>query len=139
MTSNRVSGLAVLMAGLLLLFWIIPSQTETMDSGWLKPASLPRITSVVMILAGLIQAVFPTGKVDVDLSFSLRVGCFFVISTAGLYAMSLFGFVFAAPALILVIMIIIGERRPVWLVSGIILLPLTIWCCVDLLLDKPLP
>lgn len=139
MTLNRISGLVVLIVGILLFYWIIPYQTETMESGWVKPTTLPRITAIIMIIAGLIHFIFPKGKVDFKVKFSLRVGLFFVISAIGLYLMDRFGFVLIAPALILVIMILIGERRPVWLISGIILLPSIIWCCVDLLLDKPLP
>ena len=134
-----MSGLAVVIAGTILLFWIIPNQTEFVDSGWLKPATLPRIASIIFIISGLIQFIFPTGKAEFDAAFSLRVGLFFVISAIGLYLMSLIGFVLAAPILISVIMIMIGERRPLWLVAGIILLPASIWFCVDLLLNKPLP
>ncbi len=139
MTLNRMSGFVVLIMGLVLFFWIIPYQTEIMESGWLKPTTLPRITSVIMIISGAVHFIFPTGKADFDLRFTLRVGLFFVISVIGLYLMGKFGFVLVAPTLILIIMLIIGERRPVWLISGIILLPLTIWYCVDFLLDKPLP
>jgi putative tricarboxylic transport membrane protein len=139
MTLNRMSGFAVFIVGIVIYFWIIPYQTETMDSGWLKPTTLPRITAVIMIISGVIHFISPTGKADFDVRFSLRVGLFFVTSAIGLYLMGKFGFEFIAPTLILVIMILIGERRPVWLISGIVLLPLAIWCCVHLLLNKPLP
>ena len=139
MTLNRLSGLVVVILGAILFFWIIPDQTEIADSGWLKPATLPKITSITIILSGVIHFIFPTGKAEFDVAFSLRVGLFFVISVIGLYLMNLIGFVLAAPILILVIMIIVGERRPLWLVSGIILLPASIWFCVNLLLNKPLP
>ncbi|MCK5099147.1 MAG: tripartite tricarboxylate transporter TctB family protein [Desulfobacteraceae bacterium] len=139
MTLNRISGLAVIIGGAILLFWVIPHQTEIVDYGWLKPATLPRISAIIIIIAGLIHFIFPTGKADFDVVFSLRVGLFFVISCSGLYLMSLIGFVLAAPILIVVIMILIGERRPLWLISGIILLPASIWFCVSFLLNKPLP
>jgi putative tricarboxylic transport membrane protein len=139
MTLNRMSGFAVFIMGIVIYFWIIPYQTEAMDSGWLKPTTLPRITAVIMIISGVIHFIAPTGKADFDVRFSLRVGLFFVTSAIGLYLMGKFGFEFIAPTLILVIMILIGERRPVWLISGIVLLPLAIWCCVHLLLGKPLP
>jgi len=134
-----MSGLVVAVAGVILLSWIIPNHTEIADSGWLKPATLPQITSIIIIIAGAIHFVFPTGKAEFDVGFSKRVGLFFVISTIGLYLMSLIGFILAAPLLVLVIMIMIGERRPLWLASGIILLPALIWFCVDFLLNRPLP
>lgn len=134
-----MSGLVVAVAGAILFFWIIPNYTEPADSGWLKPATLPNITSIIIIIAGAIHFIFPTGKAEFDVAFSKRVGLFFVISSIGLYLMSVIGFILAAPLLVFVLMMIIGERRPLWLVSGIILLPALIWFCVDFLLNRPLP
>jgi len=139
MNLNRASGLGVIVGGIILLVWVIPSQTEIADFGWLKPATLPKISAVIIIITGLIHVIIPTGKAEFDVAFSLRVGQFFLVSCIGLYLMHLIGFVFAAPLLISVIMIMIGERRPLWLISGIILLPAAIWLCVDLLLNRPLP
>lgn len=139
MTKNRLSGLVVVIFGLLLYFWIIPTQTETVDSGWLRPETLPNITSVIIIIFGLIHFIFPKGSEEFDLAFTGRVGLFFVIGIIGLYLMSIIGFIFAAPILVLVLMLIIGERRPLWLIGGVILLPAAIWFFVDFLLNRPLP
>ena len=139
MTLNRASGLGVIIAGLVLLFWIIPHQTEIADFGWLKPATLPKICAVIIIITGVLHCIFPTGKAEFDIESSLRVGLFFLISCIGLYVIGLIGFVFGAPLLIAVIMFFVGEHRPVWLVSGIILLPAVIWLCISVLLNKPLP
>lgn len=139
MTLNRMSGLVVAIMGAILMFWIIPHQTEIVNSGWLKPRTLPRVTSAIIIIGGLIHFIFPAGKAEFDLAFSRRIGMFFAITIAGIYLMKLIGFVLAAPLFILVIMILIKERRPLWLVSGIILLPAVIWFCVDFLLNKSLP
>ncbi|MDT8377907.1 MAG: tripartite tricarboxylate transporter TctB family protein [Desulfotignum sp.] len=139
MMLNRFSGLVVAVMGAVLVFWIIPWQTESVNAGWLKPATLPRIIAIIIFLTGAIQFVFPTGSAAFDLASSLRIGLFFLIALAGIYLMEIVGFVFVAPVLILVIMILIKERRLLWLVSGIFLLPAAIWFCVDFLLDKPLP
>lgn len=135
-----MSGLVVAIMGAILLFWIIPSQTEiVMDSGWLSPSTLPRITAAILIITGLIHFIFPKGKTEFDVTFSMRMALFFALTSVGIYLMHLIGFVFVAPILILVIMIMIGERRPIWLISGIILLPASIWFCVAFLLNKSLP
>lgn len=139
MTLNRMSGLVVAIMGFVLLLWIIPHQTEIADFGWLKPATLPKVTSIVIIIAGLIQFILPTGEAEFDVKLSLRVGLFFVISVIGLYLMSLIGFIIATPILLLIIMVMIKERRPFWLAAGILILPASIWFCVDFLLNKPLP
>ena len=134
-----MSGLVVAIAGAILLFWIIPNHTETVDSGWLRPATLPNITTIVIIIMGLIQLVFPSGKETFEITLFLRLSVFFVISLFALYLMHLLGFLVAAPILVLVLMIIIGERRLLWLVSGIVFIPAAIWVAVDILLDRPLP
>jgi putative tricarboxylic transport membrane protein len=48
-------------------------------------------------------------------------------------------FLIAAPLLVMVLMLLIGERRPLWLATGIVLVPLGIWSCIELLLNQPLP
>ena len=139
MTLNRMSGLVVAAVGAILLFWIIPHHTELVGDTWLEPTTLPRATSITIMICGLLHFVFPTGKAEFDLAFTGRVTLFLIISIIGLYLMQVVGFLIAAPILVLVLMVLIGERRPLWLISGIILLPASIWFCVDFLLDRPLP
>ncbi len=139
MTLNRISGLVVAVFGTILLFWIIPRQTETVAYGWLRPATLPIITTVIVIIASIVQFIFPTGKAEFDVPLALRAGLFFVISSIGLYVMHLAGFLIAAPLLVMVLMLLIGERRPLWLFAGIVLIPLAMWSSIELLLKRPLP
>jgi putative tricarboxylic transport membrane protein len=139
MTLNRLSGLFSVVAGMILLFWVIPHQTETVDYGWLKPATLPKITAVIIIIAGLIHFIFPKGTAHIDFPVAAKAALFLGIGVAGLWLMHLAGFIFAAPVLMLVMMLKVGERRWQWLLSGVILLPAFIWLCVDFLLKRPLP
>ena len=139
MTLNRLSGLVVTLAGIILLLWIIPNQTETVAFGWLKPNTLPNIITIVIIILGLFHFILPSGKAEFDIKLALRIGLFFMITMASLYFMSVVGFLIAAPIMVMIVMILIGERRPLWLVSGIVLGPAAIWAAVDLLLNRPLP
>ncbi|MBN2062177.1 MAG: tripartite tricarboxylate transporter TctB family protein [Deltaproteobacteria bacterium] len=140
MTLNRISGLVFAVMGAVLMFWIIPSQTEAaLDFGWLNPTTLPRITSVIIILAGLIHFVLPAGNAELDVKLSLRMGLFFLVACVGLYVMKLIGFVYTAPPLILAIMIMVKEHRVLWLSLGVIGLPFSMWFCIEFLLDTPLP
>ncbi|MEJ2097719.1 MAG: tripartite tricarboxylate transporter TctB family protein [Deltaproteobacteria bacterium] len=139
MTLNRLSGIVVAVLGALLLFWIIPRHTETVTYGWLRPTTLPNITAVTIIVSAIIHALFPAGKVEFDVRLALRAGMFFGISLLGIWLMHRVGFLISAPLLVTVIMLLIGERRPVWLVSGIVLVPVGIWCIIELLLKRPLP
>lgn len=139
MTLNRISGLVVAILGAIMLFWITPNQTETVDFGWLRPATLPNITTIVIIIMGSVQFVFPSGKETFDVRLFLRVILFLGITLFAIYLMDLSRFLIAAPVLVLVLMMIIGERRLLWLILGIILIPAAIWVAVELLLDRPLP
>jgi len=139
MTPNRISGIVVAVFGLVLLFWIIPRHTEAVYQGWLRPETLPIITAVVAIITSIIHIIFPTGKVDFDVKRAMRAGLFFVVSLLALYLMHVVGFLLSAPLMILVLMLMIGERRPLWLITGIVILPLAMWSTIELLLGRPLP
>jgi len=138
MTLNRISGLVVAVFGIILLFWIIPRHTEPVDYGWLRPATLPNITAIVVIISSIIHIIFPSGKAEFDGQLAMRAGLFFMISLAGLFLMHHVGFLIAAPLLVTVLMLLVGERRPLWLATGIVLVPLGIWSAIELLLKRSL-
>jgi putative tricarboxylic transport membrane protein len=52
--------------------------------------------------------------------------------------MSVIGFMLVSPVLALVLMRIGGERRPLWLVVGALVMPALIWFCVAFLLSRVL-
>jgi len=138
MTLNRISGLVVAVFGIILLFWIIPRHTEPVDYGWLRPATLPNVTAIVVIISSIIHVIFPSGKTEFDGQLAMRAGLFFMISLAGLFLMHHVGFLIAAPLLVTVLMLLVGERRPLWLATGIGLVPLGIWSAIELLLKRSL-
>jgi putative tricarboxylic transport membrane protein len=139
MTLNRLSGLVSVFIGMILMFWIIPNQTETVDEGWLRPATLPMITAVIVMVAGLVQSIFPKGTVQFEWRPSTKALLYLVMGIGGLWLMHGIGFIMAAPVLMLALMLKVGERRWIWLFSGVVLLPALIWFCVDFLLKRPLP
>jgi putative tricarboxylic transport membrane protein len=139
MTINRMSGLVVAVLGVILLFWIIPRHTETVDYAWLRPATLPIITAVIVIISSIVHLIFPSGKAEFDVPLALRAGLYFVISLIGLCLMYFVGFLIAAPLLVMALMLLVGERRPLWLITGIVLIPLAMWSSIVLLLNRPLP
>jgi putative tricarboxylic transport membrane protein len=136
---NRFSGLFVSLFAIGILFVLIPGQTETVEGGWLSPATLPSIAAVIIFIAGAVHLFFPKGKAELNVSDAFRALIFLVIGIAGLWAMQVIGFVIAAPLMMLLLMIRIGERRWPWLVIGLALLPGFIWVCIDYLLKRPLP
>ena len=125
--------------GMILMFWIIPNQTETVDEGWLRPATLPMITAAIIIAAGLIQSIFPKGTVQIKWRASTKALLYLLMGIGGLWLIHWVGFIMATPVLMLALMLKVGERRWAWLFSGVIFLPALIWFCVDFLLKRPLP
>lgn len=140
MTVNRASGLFVVLVGLVMVIWVIPCQTETVDYGWLKPATLPSIACMVMILAAGVHALFSRGEtVKVHGAETLRAVLFLLVGILGLILMARAGFVIAAPLMVLVMMVMVGERRWKWLLTGVLVLPAFIWFIIEFLLGRPLP
>ncbi|BHH82426.1 tripartite tricarboxylate transporter TctB family protein [Desulforhopalus sp. 52FAK] len=135
---NRMSGVVVVLFGIILLVFIIPSQTEVVDSGWLKPATLPTIAAIIITVAGLLHSVFPRGGNEFDRNSSRRALLFFIIGVLGVWLMTV-SYLVAAPLLVLALMLVIGERRWQWLLVGVVLMPVSVWFFIDYLLKRPLP
>lgn len=137
--ANRLLGLFFTVFGLALLLVVIPWQTEVIDYGWMRPQTLPNAMAVVIAVSGLMLALRPRGEVTFEWRRAARAGLYLGVVAAGVYGISLFGFEFVSPVLALGVMLLIGERRPLWLVLGVAAVPLAIWVAVPVLLDRPLP
>ena len=137
--SDRLTGLAFVAVAALLFWVIIPWQTETVDQGWLTPDLLPSVMAVVIGLCGVALAVLPGAMPDFPLIPTLIAGIYAAILFAGLVLMNFVGFVWSAPILALAIMLVMGERRILWLALGAAGMPAAIWYCVAVLLERPLP
>lgn len=142
MTTDRIlGGIAVLFGGFLLL-WGIPANVKTVPGIFVypNPALFPQIAAVLMIALGAMQMVFTKTKADVP---TLRkVLLFLAVAGATLLAMlgiRVFGYLPVAFALMILVCVITGERRPVWLATVIVGLPIGIWLLFEQVLDRPLP
>lgn len=137
--ANRLLGLFFAVFGLLLLVVVIPHQTEVIEYGWMRPQTLPNAMAVVIAVSGLILALRPRGAVAFEWRKAGRAALYLALVTAGVYLIHLFGFKVVAPGLALAMMLLIGERRPLWLAVGVAGVPFAIWLAVPVLLDRPLP
>lgn len=139
MMTDRILGLVVIGFALLLYLVIIPWQVETVDYGWLKPRTLPRIVAVGLGLCGIALVLRPVGDASPARLYWGRAGLFAAVLIAGLVAMRSVGFVYAAPPLALALMWLAHERRWHWLALGAVGMPALIWLVVAVLLERPLP
>ncbi|MFK7854718.1 MAG: tripartite tricarboxylate transporter TctB family protein [Granulosicoccus sp.] len=139
LNADRISGTVFLLFGLAMYFFVIPNYVETVDEGNLAPATLPNIISLVLAVSGALLMIKPTDYKGRDSVLIARTALYVGLLTAGIYAMSLFGFEYVAPVLALAIMWFIGERRPLWLALGVIVMPAIIWFLVTQMLGRALP
>ena len=139
MRVDRFSGLFFLLLGLGLMFLIIPTQVETGDDTSLSPEVLPNVVAVVMAICGGILVLRPTEHQPYGHHQIFRAAVITGILFLAVLAVSWFNFIAVAPILALIIMIITGERSPVWLVSGAVLVPTVIWVLITQFLERALP
>jgi len=137
--ADRVSGLFFMALGLAMYFWINPNYIETVDGGNISPATLPNIISIILAIAGAFIAIKPTDHQIRNPVLMAKTGLYVTLLTAGIWAMSWFGFEYVAPVLALAIMWLIGERRSLWLSLGVVAMPAIIWFLVTQLLGRALP
>jgi len=138
-SADRLSGAFFLFFGIALYFYIIPTFVEPADDGNIAPNTMPNLVAIVMGLCGLLLTIKPTDHQIPDHKFMLRAALFAVCIGLSIYAMSWFGFIYVAPVFALVLMLMIGERRPFWLLFGVIGMPAVIWFLVTQVLDRTLP
>ena len=138
-SADRISGAFFLLFGLAMYFLINPNYIESVDEGNIAPDSLPNIVSIVIAVCGALLIFKPTAQQVRDPRSMTKAGIYVTILAASIYAMSWVGFVYVAPVLALVIMLLIGERRPLWLVLGAAGMPALIWFLVIHALGRALP
>jgi len=138
-SADRLSGAFFLLFGLAMYFLIIPTYVEFTDEGNIAPSTMPNWISIIITLCGAALIVKPTGYETQSTRSFLITGAYVAVLVAGIYAMSLFGFVYIGPVLAATIMLLIGERRPLWLVAGVIVMPAIIWIFVIHILGRVLP
>lgn len=139
LSADRLSGAFFLLFGLAMYFLVIPGAVESPDGGNLAPKTVPNYICIIIALCGGMLVLKPTDHKTQKLTTFLLTGAYAGILAAGIYTMSLFGFEYVAPVLSFVIMWMIGERRPLWLLGGTFLMPLIIWFLVTYPLGRALP
>lgn len=138
-SADRLSGLFFLLFGIAMYVAVIPNYVDTIEGGNVAPSTLPNYASVLIAVCGFLLVLKPTDWQAQDPRLFAVALIYGAVVAAGVYAMSWFGFVWVGPVLALAIMLLIGERRPLWLLSGVVGTPLAIWLFVVQVLDRTLP
>ena len=138
-SADRASGIFFLLFGLAMFFLVIPNYVETVEGSNLAPKTLPNAISLTIAICGALLAFKPTDHSTQSLHAFAVTGGYAALLAVSIYAMSWFGFEYVAPVLALVMMWMIGERRPLWLAFGTVGMPLIIWFLVTYALGRALP
>ncbi|WP_419907795.1 tripartite tricarboxylate transporter TctB family protein [Hoeflea sp.] len=139
LSADRASGAFFLLFGLAAYFLVIPAYVEQAEGGNIAPDMLPNAIAIVIAACGFLLMVKPTPQQLPGVRYFALTGAYVFVLAAAIYAMSWFGFIYVAPFLALAIMLMIGERRPLWLAFGALGMPATIWVFVIIILDRALP
>ena len=139
MTANRISGLAISLFALAMIYLVIPAHTEEVGSGWMKPDTLPVACCAALVVFGIAQAARARGVTDIDAGEIVRFLAAVLVIAACLWIMSMYGFLPGSIAAMLVLMLASGERRPLLIGVVGILVPTGTWLIVVQLLGRSLP
>lgn len=136
MNIERLVTLAIILGGLLFLLQVIPAEVETVDYGRMGPQTLPKIVTIIIILAACIQFFTEQTSIRFEPLIVLRTAIFIGLIILSVYLMTLLGFEYVAPPLALIVMVMIGERRWYWLVGGALVVPIGCWLIVEKVLGR---
>lgn len=139
MTVDRPLTASIIVFGLVFIFLVMPSQVETVNFGRIVPSTLPTIALVILISASTVQLFTSKVTINVDALCCVKAALYVGIIALGVWLMGRFGFEYIAPPLALGIMLLMGERRWHWLVTGGVVIPIVVWLIVEHGLDRMLP
>ena len=139
-TLDRVSGALVALGGLWLLTYGIDAHVKVTGFESPSPQLFPRIGAWVLLVFGVAQVALT--RTETELPTGRVLGRYALVSVmliGMVWIMEHFGFVIGAMAMLSALMLIVYERRPLWLVVTVVAVPLSIWLIFEVLLERPLP
>lgn len=142
--ANIISGTALAVFGLVMIFAIIPWQIETAPQGFVSPRLVPYITMVVVVVlsAQLVLSNWrtPANESNIDKASPIsRAEIVALLKIGAIFALSITLYLWVSPlaagaTLMVVTLLVLGERRPL----PIIAIPSTILLIVWFLFYKVL-
>lgn len=138
MSIDRIATGLIVLLGLFAIFWVVPTQIETVDYGRIVPSTVPTIALWALVAVAALQFFKDKASSSVDVVVCIRAAGIVALIVTAVFLMERFGFEYVAPFLALAIMLAIGERRWYWLLFGGVVIPLGIWLLVERVLDRTL-
>lgn len=140
MTLDRTLGGAVALGGAFLLVYLIPNFVEGEATGVRDPSLFPRIAGSMLLVLGVLQVVFARAGGDVPSWRELaRLALLIALMSAATFVMPIIGFMPSMMLLMAAAILVVFERRPLWIVVTVCGLPAFAWFVFEEVLKRPLP
>jgi len=138
---ERILGLLSVLFGALLLAYLIPTYVsgEATETG--DPTLFPRIAGGLFVLLGGLQVIFATPSQEAPPSKReiSRLILFMGAMIIGTALLPIVGFIPYAMGLMAVVLVMVFERRPLWILLTVFCVPIGTWLLFEQVLQRPLP
>lgn len=129
----------MLLAAMIGLAFVIPAQTQPVHYGATTPSLFPSIGAALVGIGGLWLILLPDRTRTVDLRPLARNAGVAALASLGFAGIQWIGYLWTAPVLTIVLTLMVGQRRPLWLSLGGVAAPVALWALFALVLQRPLP
>lgn len=137
---DRVVGILFALAGVWLLFYGIPMGVQGRGLDFPSPYLFPQIAAWIFIAGGISLAIWAKpGRQLPDLREVSRYVLVSILLLIMTWLMDRFGFIAGAMAMLAALMVIVFEKRWLWIGITVVAVPLGTWAVFELLLNRPLP
>lgn len=138
-TADRLQGIVVFGFGCALLWWLVPNHVTAVPGDPLDPSLFPRIAGWLILALGLFQiATAKPGAAVPPLAEVFGFACFIASLVVAALLLPRFGFLPVAGGLMVVSIVLLRERRPLWAALTLVGVPLFVWVLFAVLLSRPL-
>lgn len=137
---DRIVGIVVASVGVWLLAYGIEAGVEGRDLTFPGPLLFPQLAAWIFVVGGVIQAI--RAKPGRELP-SPREASRYILVSILIVIMALlmdnFGYIVGGVALLAAMMVVVYEKRWIWIGVAVVAVPLGIWAFFVLLLQRALP
>ncbi len=145
-SKDLVSGLVLVVISLLLYFYLIPGQVADSQSGAMSPRFFPNLGSILIGIGGAILTVSSSLKVlkkeklkeSTESQKLIRPISLIASMAVFIFIFEFVGYLFAAPVLIGLLMLVFGARKPLSILITSVIVTATIYVVFTYGLNLPL-
>jgi len=139
-TTERILGGIAIAFGGLLLFEIIPDNARSIEGLIVDPSTFPNMAAFLIAGLGIIQIVASKQRMPLPTAREFwRVLMIAALTAVAVLALGEVGYLATMFVFMALIIVIVHERRPVWMATVIVGMPVVVWAFFEVLLKRPLP